>query len=109
MDTFHVMKMKVNHFPPSVFCFCVEANNTNKLYHCDHVMQDIINKINYTIYKAHFTEKEEHSKAPVKFCQDVEKASKNKCVLSFYWKRVMLWICLGYSGSELQSLGAMLK
>ena len=32
------------------------------------------------------------------------KASMNKCVLSFCWKRVMLCICLQCSGSEFQSL-----
>ena len=43
----------------------------------DHVVVNIIIIIiNYSIYKAHFTEKEKHSKAPVKFCQDVGKQAR---------------------------------
>ena len=61
MHLFLLMSTNVLQFGPNKF---------------ENIVPLIIIIINYSIYKAHFTEKEKHSKAPVKFCQDVGKKAR---------------------------------
>ena len=58
-------KKKTRPFKSITFVFCVTFDDNSDY-----------NNTNYSIYKAHFTEKEEHVKVPVKFCQDVGKQAR---------------------------------